>query len=108
VDTDKRWKTIKSGGNPYHRPICLHRHLDKLPWARRPAFALHLSTPRPPGPGGPLTGVDYLAVIAERHRRRLHRRLRLADPSGALAALRGWPLINLLTGGRLLASGPAG
>jgi hypothetical protein len=72
------------------------------------AFALHLSTPRPPGPGGPLTGVDYLAVIAERHRRRLHRRLRLADPSGALAALRGWPLINLLTGGRLLASGPAG
>ena len=72
------------------------------------AFALHLSTPRPPGPGGPLTGVDYLAVIAERHRRYVHRGLRLADPSGALAALRGWPLINLITGGRLLTSGPAG
>ena len=72
------------------------------------AFALHLSTPRPPGPGGHLTGADYLAVIAERHRRHLHHRLRLADPSGALAALRGWPLINLLTGGRLLACGPAG
>jgi hypothetical protein len=72
------------------------------------AFALHLATPRPAGPGGPLTGVDYLAVIAERHRRHLHRRLRLADPGAALAALRGWPLINLLTGGRLLACGPAG
>jgi hypothetical protein len=72
------------------------------------AFALHLSTPPPPGPGGPLTGVDYLAVIAERHRRYVHRGLRLADPSGALAALRGWQLINLITGGRLLTSGPAG
>jgi hypothetical protein len=72
------------------------------------AFALHLSTPPPPGPGGPLTGVDYLAVIAERHRRYVHRGLRLADPSGALAALRGWQLINLITGGRLLTSAPAG
>lgn len=72
------------------------------------AFALGLATPRPPGPGGHLSGVDYLAVIAERHGRHLHRRLRLADPGGALAALRGWPLINLLTGGRLPASGPAG
>lgn len=72
------------------------------------AFALDLSTPRPPGPGGPLTGVDYLAVIAERHRRCVHRRLRLADPSGAVAALRGWQLINLITGGRLLTSAPAG
>jgi hypothetical protein len=72
------------------------------------AFALHLSTPRPRGPGGSLTGVDYLAVIAERHRRHVHRQLRLVDPGGAVAALRGWQLINLLTGGRLLASGPAG
>ena len=79
-----------------------------FPRAAARAFALHLSTPRPPGPGGPLTGVDYLAVIAERHRRYVHRGLRLADPSGALAALRGWQLINLITGGRLLTSGPAG
>ena len=78
------------------------------PGAAARAFVPYLYTPRPPGPGGLLTGVDYLAVIAERHHRHLHRRLRLADPSGALAALRGWPLINLLTGGRLLASGPAG
>jgi hypothetical protein len=47
-------------------------------------------------------------VIAERHRRYVHRGLRLADPGGALAALRGWQLINLITGGRLLTSGPAG
>ena len=32
------------------------------------AFALTLSTPRPPGPGGPLSGMDYLTVIAERHK----------------------------------------
>src|SRR3954471_18051628 len=30
VDTDKRWKTINSGGNLYRCPIHLHRHLDKL------------------------------------------------------------------------------
>jgi hypothetical protein len=72
------------------------------------AFALSLATPRPPGPGGHWSGVDYLAVIAERHRRHLHRGLPLADPGAALAALRGWPLINLLTGGRLLACGPPG
>ena len=72
------------------------------------AFALDLSTPRPPGSGGTLTGVDYLAVIAERHRLHLHHQLRLIDPSGGVVALRGWQLINLLTGGRLLVSGPAG
>ena len=30
MDTDKRWKTINSGGNQHHLPIHLHRHLDKL------------------------------------------------------------------------------
>ena len=30
MDTDKRWKTITSGGKQHHRPIHLHRHLDKL------------------------------------------------------------------------------
>ncbi len=68
------------------------------------AFALSLSTPRPPGPGGPLSGVDYLTASTERHRHHLRRRLRLADPSGAVAALRGWALANLITGGRLLTS----
>ena len=72
------------------------------------AFTLALATPRPPGPGGLLTGIDYLAVIREWHRQHLHRRLRLVDPSGAVAALRGWALINLITGGRLLTSAPAG
>ena len=72
------------------------------------AFALSLAAPRPPGPGGHRSGVDYLAVIAERHRRHLYRGPRLADPGAALAALRGWPLINLLTGGRLPACCPPG
>ena len=32
----------------------------------------------------------------------------MVDPTGALPGLRGWPLINVLTRGRLLTFGPAG
>jgi hypothetical protein len=59
-------------------------------------------------PQRPVTATPLVSCPRPLGGRHLHRRLRLADPSGALAALRGWPLINLLTGGRLLASGPAG
>jgi hypothetical protein len=72
------------------------------------AFVLDLASPRPPGPGGRLTGINYLAILAERHRLHIHRQLRVIDPTGALAGLRGWPLINVLTRGRLLTTGPAG
>ncbi len=34
--------------------------------------------------------------------------LRLADPTGALPALRGWQLINVITAGRLLSAAPSG
>jgi hypothetical protein len=30
VDTDKRWKTINRGGNPYPLTDHLHKHLDNL------------------------------------------------------------------------------
>jgi hypothetical protein len=54
------------------------------------------------------TRIDYLRIISERHRQELHARLAVIDPTGLLAELRGWPLINVLTRGRLLTAGPDG
>ena len=65
-------------------------------------FHLALTRPRRPRTGGWVTGIDYLAIVAERHRRQLLHGLRLADPSGAAAALSPWQTINVLTAGRLL------
>jgi hypothetical protein len=63
----------------------------------------------PQAPGGRLSGIDYLGILAERHRQHIHHQLRVVDPTGALAGLRGWPLINVLSRGRLLTcGGPAG
>jgi hypothetical protein len=66
--------------------------------ARR--FVLALATPPPPRPT-PVppgrTGIDYLRIIAERRRQALLARLAVIDPTGLLAGLRGWPLINVLT-----------
>jgi hypothetical protein len=50
----------------------------------------------------------YLRIIAERHRRAIHAQLQVIDPGGLLAGLRGWPLIGVLTRGRLLTPGPDG
>jgi hypothetical protein len=72
------------------------------------AFVQALATPRRPGPGGWLSGIDYLAILAERHRLHVHLQLGVVDPTGAVPGLRGWPLINVLTRGRLLTCGPAG
>jgi len=73
------------------------------------AFVLTMVQPCPPRLGGPLTGIDYAGALAERHRLQLHRELGVIDPAGALGGLRGWPLINVLSHGRLLTSaGPAG
>ncbi|MGV1029780.1 MAG: hypothetical protein ACOYBU_14880, partial [Dermatophilaceae bacterium] len=71
-------------------------------------FVLALATPGRPGPGGRLSGIDYLEILAERHRLHLHRQPGVLDPTGVLPGLRGWQLINVLTRGRLLTSGPAG
>lgn len=71
------------------------------------AFTLDLATPRAPSRGGSLTGIDYLGLVREQHRLHVHRRLRLVDPTGAVAALRGWQLISVLTAGRLLTMAPA-
>ena len=75
------------------------------------AFVLGLAHPiRPPlravPPGG--TGIDYLRLVAERHRLALHASFGVIDPTGLLGDLRGWPLINVVTRGRLLAPCPGG
>jgi len=74
-------------------------------------FALALARPYVPPlrlvPAG-RTGIDYLRIIAERHRRAIHAQLGVIDPTGLLAGLRGWPLISALTRGRLLTPSPDG
>lgn len=66
------------------------------------AFHLVLIRPRPPSAGGRLTGIDYLAILGERHRRQLLHGMRLADPTGVVAGLTPWQAVNVLTAGRLL------
>jgi hypothetical protein len=95
-----------------------------LVWAGRPlpevvsalgtvarGFVLALARPypaplRPVRAGG--TGIDYVRIIAERHRRAICARLGVIDPSGLLPGLRGWALISVLTRRRLLTSSPDG
>ncbi len=71
------------------------------------AFVQALATPSRPGPGGRLSGIDYLAILAERHRLHLHHQQGVVDPTGALPGLRG-SADHVLTRGQLLTSGPAG
>jgi hypothetical protein len=75
------------------------------------AFALALARPirpplRPVQPGR--TGIDYLRLIAERRRLALYASFGVIDPTGGLGELRGWPLINVFTRGRLLTPDPHG
>lgn len=53
---------------------------------------------QPPGPGQ--TGIDYLRLIAAQHHRDQCRTLHIADPSQAMASLRPWHVVNLLTARR--------
>lgn len=74
------------------------------------AFVLGLASPIRPQlrlihPGG--AGTDYLRVIAEHRRLSIHTSFGVIDPPVAwLAELRGWPLINMCTYGRLLTPAP--
>jgi len=74
-------------------------------------YALALARPiRPPlrlVPAG-CTGIDYLRLIAERHRLALQAGFGVIDPTGLLDDLRGWPLINVFARGGLLAPSPDG
>jgi len=86
---------------PSRRCSALTSAVNALAAAAR-AFHLTLIRARPARVGGSVTGIDYLAIVAERHRRELLHGLRLADPTSAAAALSPWQTINVLTAGRLL------
>ena len=52
---------------------------------------------------GAVTGIDYLALVVQQWQQTMLRRLGVADPTGVLGVqVTGWPLINAITGGRLL------
>jgi hypothetical protein len=52
---------------------------------------------------GTLTGISYLALVVEQWQQTMLRRLGVGDPTGVLGVqVTGWPLINVITGGRLL------
>jgi hypothetical protein len=99
-----------SGRTPMWAGRALPEAVAALGGAAR-GFVLGLDRPiRPPlrvVPAG-ATGIDYLRLVAERRRLALHAGFGVIDPTGLLADLRGWPLINVLTRGRLLAPDPDG
>lgn len=96
-DADSCWANISRPCSP------LTSAVHALGAAAR-AFHLALIRPRPAPVSGPVagTGIDYLAILAERHRRSLLHGMRLADPTGAATGLTPWQAINVLTAGRLL------
>ena len=63
-----------------------------------------------PGSGRPdgLTGTGYLGLLAARHHRELEQRLRVTDPTGQLAALPPWHVVNMISAGQLLTAAPGG
>jgi hypothetical protein len=52
---------------------------------------------------GAVTGISYLALVVQQWQQAMLRRLGVADPTDVLGIqVTGWPLINVITGGRLL------
>jgi Domain of unknown function (DUF6431) len=77
--------------------------LDALGAAAR-AFVAGMAAPIRSA-GGPLTGIDYPALLEATHRRALAGQVRIADPD-AVGSLTPWPAVTLITGGRLLTTPP--
>jgi hypothetical protein len=70
-------------------------------------FTAGIAGPALPAVPAAPSGIDYLALLEAAHRRELAAELRLADP-GAAGRLAPWPAVNVVTGGRLLTTGPSG
>jgi hypothetical protein len=56
---------------------------------------LTLTRPRLARAAGAGTGIDYLAIVAERHRRQVLHDLRRADPTSAASDLSPWQTIHI-------------
>jgi hypothetical protein len=70
------------------------------------AVAAWLTRPDTITSPGHLSGIDYLRLLAHRHRHDLLHRLRVADPTGAAAHAPPWHLVTVITAGRLLSGVP--
>ena len=57
---------------------------------------------------GALTGIDYLGLLAARHRQELHRWMRVSDPTETAATAPPWHQITMIIGGRLLTTTRSG
>jgi len=69
------------------------------------AWTQAATAPAPRAAAGALSGIDYLNLLAGDHRRQVLRGLGVADPDGAFGvSVTGWPLVNAVTGGRLLST----
>lgn len=69
------------------------------------AWAQVAASPAPPSRPGALSGIDYLTLLAQDYRRQVLRDLGVADPGGVFGVIvTGWPLVNAVTGGALLAT----
>ena len=55
-----------------------------------------------------LADIEYLGLLAARHRHELEQRLHIADPGRQLPALPPCHMVNLSTAGRLLTAVPGG
>ena len=97
---------VLPGGSPSGRPGGELAEILGVLGAAARSFARG-ARPGPVRPRG-LTGIDYLGLVAARHRRELEQRLRIADPGGQLPALPPWHVVNVITAGRLLTAAPGG
>jgi hypothetical protein len=67
------------------------------------AWTQAAAAPAPRGRAGALSGIDYVTLLVQDHRRQLLRGLGVADPGHAFGVtVTGWPLVNAVTGGALL------
>jgi hypothetical protein len=99
ADTSSCWIT---GPEPV-RPV--RAALTALGSAAR-TFATVTAPPR--SRPGTLTGIDYLGLLASRHRQELDRWLHLIDPTDAAATIPPWHQVTMITGGRLLTTARSG
>jgi hypothetical protein len=99
ADTGTCWT---NGPDPVHRVRVALQALGSAAAALTQAAAAPRSSP------GALTGIDYLGLLAARHRQELHRWLRLSDPTDDAALAPPWHQVTMITGGRLLTTTRSG